>query len=169
MSNTLFRKSSLDSISSPEQLNDYIKVSNPSVWVILAALFILLAAVLFWSFTGGLPGSVHAKGVISGGSAVCYVPAADAGPVKAGQAVKIQPAGRQETISGHVDTVAPVPLSAAEIAADLQSDYLSQALSPGGFAVRVAVSVNGAAIPEGTLLDLAIVTDTVRPIDFLLK
>ena len=45
MSNdTLFRKSSLDSISLPEQLNDYIKVSNTSVWLVLAALFALLAA-----------------------------------------------------------------------------------------------------------------------------
>ncbi|MBP7330931.1 MAG: hypothetical protein BWY65_01202 [Firmicutes bacterium ADurb.Bin373] len=169
MSDTLFRKSSLDSLSSPEQLNDYIKVSNPGVWMILAALFILLAAVLFWGFTGGLPTSIHTRGVISGGNALCYINTDAAGAVKAGQGVKIQPAGRQETISGQVDTVGPVPMSVAEIAADLHSDYLSQALATNGFAVKVVVSVNGSDIPEGTLLDLSIVTDAVRPIDFLLK
>jgi len=169
MSETLFRKSSLDSLSSPEQLNDYIKVSNPGVWMILAALFILLAAVLFWGFTGGLPTSIHTRGVISGGNALCYINTDAAGAVKAGQGVKIQPAGRQETISGQVDTVGPVPMSVAEIAADLHSDYLSQALATNGFAVKVVVSVNGSDIPEGTLLDLSIVTDAVRPIDFLLK
>lgn len=169
MSDTLFRKSSLDSLSSPEQLNDYIKVSNPGVWMILAALFILLAAVLFWGFTGGLPTSIQTRGVICGGNALCYINTDDAGAVKAGQKVKIQPAGRQETISGVVDTVGPVPMSAAEIAADLHSDYLSQALASNGFAVKVVVSVNGSDIPEETLLDLSIVTDAVRPIDFLLK
>lgn len=169
MSDTLFRKSSLDSLSSPEQLNDYIKVSNPGVWMILAALFILLAAVLFWGFTGGLPTSIHTRGVISGGNALCYINTDAAGAVKTGQEVKIQPAGRQETINGQVDTVGPVPMSAAEIAADLHSDYLSQALASNGFAVKVVVSVNGSDIPEGTLLDLSIVTDAVRPIDFLLK
>ena len=43
MKNDLFRKSSIDRISSPEQLNDYIRVTNPSIWVILAAIIILLA------------------------------------------------------------------------------------------------------------------------------
>ncbi len=137
--------------------------------MILAALFIFVAAVLFWSFTGGLPDSIHTKGVISGGSAVCYVPADDAGALKTGQAVKIYPAQRKETISGQVGAVGPFPLSAAEIAAELQSDYLSQALAPGGFAIKVEITVSEPGIPEGTLLVLNIVTDAVRPIDFILK
>ncbi|MEQ8176169.1 MAG: hypothetical protein ABRQ26_14005 [Syntrophomonadaceae bacterium] len=41
MSSTLFRKASLDSLTSPEQLNNYIKVSNPSIWIVLSAMFIL--------------------------------------------------------------------------------------------------------------------------------
>ena len=35
-------------ISSPEQLNDYIRVTRPSVWLVLLALVILLA----WSVLG---------------------------------------------------------------------------------------------------------------------
>ncbi len=73
MSNTIFRKASLDSISSPEQLNDYIKVSNPSIWIVLMAMFILLAVLVVWSITGSLPTSVHAKGVINGGKVLGYV------------------------------------------------------------------------------------------------
>lgn len=47
----IFRKSSLDKISSPEKLNDYIKVSNPSVWIVLAAIAVLLVAVVIWGYT----------------------------------------------------------------------------------------------------------------------
>lgn len=48
MKESFFRKASIDKISSPEQLNDYIKVSNPSVWVILGAMIILLSSVCIW-------------------------------------------------------------------------------------------------------------------------
>ncbi len=49
---SIFRKKSLDRIQSPEQLNDYLRVTNPSVWVLLAAVIVLLAGMLVWgSFT----------------------------------------------------------------------------------------------------------------------
>ncbi len=169
MSSTLFRKASLDSISSPDQLNDYIKVSNPSVWMILAALFILLAAVLAWSLIGSLPTSIPATGVVKGGDVLSYLDTEKAGQIKAGQTVKISIANQKETINGQIAAVEAVPRSAAEIAEDLQSDYLVQALAPKGFAVKITVSPDKPDIPEGTLLNLNIVIDAVRPIDFLLK
>ena len=49
---SVFREKSLDRIQSPEQLNDYLRVTNPTVWVLLAAVIVLLAGVLVWgSFT----------------------------------------------------------------------------------------------------------------------
>ena len=36
-------------ISSPEQLNDYLKVTNPKVWVLLVAVVLLVAGLLLWS------------------------------------------------------------------------------------------------------------------------
>lgn len=49
---TIFRQKSIDRISSPEQLNDYIKVSSPSAWVVLTAIIILLIGVLVWGMFG---------------------------------------------------------------------------------------------------------------------
>ena len=46
---TLYRKESIERIQSPEQLNDYLHITNPTVWVILAAVIILLAGMLIWS------------------------------------------------------------------------------------------------------------------------
>ena len=48
----LFRQKNLDRVSSPEQLNDYIRVTKPSVWLVLVALIILLAGMLIWSIFG---------------------------------------------------------------------------------------------------------------------
>lgn len=48
----IFRKKSMSRVSSPEQLNDYIKVTTPSVWVVLIAIVVLLAGMLVWSIFG---------------------------------------------------------------------------------------------------------------------
>lgn len=45
MEKQIFRKKSVERVSSPEQLSDYIRVSNPSVWMTLAAIIVLLAGV----------------------------------------------------------------------------------------------------------------------------
>ena len=47
----LFRASSLEQISSPEKLNEYIRVSRPSVWIILGAVAAIIAAAVFWAVT----------------------------------------------------------------------------------------------------------------------
>lgn len=36
-------------ISSPEQLNDYLKVTNPKTWVLLVAILLLVGGLLLWS------------------------------------------------------------------------------------------------------------------------
>ena len=48
----IFREKSIERVSSPEELNDYIRVTSPSVWLVLAALIILLAGMLVWSIFG---------------------------------------------------------------------------------------------------------------------
>jgi hypothetical protein len=52
----LFRKKSLERVSSPEQLDDYIRVTTPSVWLILLALVILLTGLLVYSIFGTVEG-----------------------------------------------------------------------------------------------------------------
>ena len=42
----VFRKSSLENISTPEQLNIYLRVTNPGIWAVLAAVIILLAGII---------------------------------------------------------------------------------------------------------------------------
>ena len=42
----------MEMIDSPEQLNDYIKVTTPSVFAILVAVLILTAGIIIWSIFG---------------------------------------------------------------------------------------------------------------------
>ncbi len=50
--NGIFREKSMERVSSPEALNDYIRVTTPSVWVVLIALVVLLVGMLAWSILG---------------------------------------------------------------------------------------------------------------------
>ena len=50
----LFRKKSIEKVSTPEQLNDYIRVTTPSVWVVLIATALLLAGMLVWGVFGSI-------------------------------------------------------------------------------------------------------------------
>ena len=49
---SIFRQKSMDQVSSPEQLNDYIRVTTPSVWLVLAVIILLLAGMVTWSILG---------------------------------------------------------------------------------------------------------------------
>ncbi len=53
----IYRKKSLDRVASPEQLNDYIRVTTPSVWIVLAAVVALLVGFIAW----GIFGTVEAR------------------------------------------------------------------------------------------------------------
>ena len=48
----LFRKKSMDKINSPEELNDYIRVTSPSVWLVLLAIVMILVGTLVWGTLG---------------------------------------------------------------------------------------------------------------------
>ena len=48
----IFRRKSIDRVSSPEQLNDYIRVTTPPVWLVLLAIILLLAGMVAWSVFG---------------------------------------------------------------------------------------------------------------------
>ena len=67
MDQQLYRQKSLDRISSPEQLNDYLRVTNPSVWIILAAIILLLAGLLYWSSVTTIESYVTGTAEVKGG------------------------------------------------------------------------------------------------------
>ncbi|MBS7525361.1 HlyD family efflux transporter periplasmic adaptor subunit [Fusibacter paucivorans] len=64
MSNTIFRKNSLDQISSPEHLSEYVKITGTGVWSLLVGSIILLCAIGLWAVFGDIPNTINANGVI---------------------------------------------------------------------------------------------------------
>ncbi|HET7230278.1 MAG TPA: NHLP bacteriocin system secretion protein [Longimicrobium sp.] len=69
MDNKVFRKVSLDRLSSPEQLDHVMQVTNPRGWLALAAIGALLATAIAWGIAGSLSEKVSGSGILlkSGG------------------------------------------------------------------------------------------------------
>lgn len=67
MNEQIFRKKSLERIESPENLNDYIKVTRPSVWLLLVAIIIFFLGGVVWATFGHIDTSIPADATISNG------------------------------------------------------------------------------------------------------
>ena len=89
MDNKLFRKNSLERVSSPEQLNDYVKVSSPGIWIILAAVIVLLIGACVWGIWGRLETTVPAVVISKNGTAVCCCDTSYIAKVEVGMTVRV--------------------------------------------------------------------------------
>ncbi|MBQ6372617.1 MAG: hypothetical protein IJJ22_05805 [Oscillospiraceae bacterium] len=85
---SLFRKESVENIQSPEQLNDYMRVTNPAVWIVLISVIILLAGMLIWSYFATIDSFARGSAFVEDGSmVVVFTDAQVASNVKEGMTV----------------------------------------------------------------------------------
>ena len=90
MNEEIFRKKSLDKVKSPENLDDYIRVSNPGICLLLVSVIILLVGACVWGIFGHIDSTVPASVRIENGQAVCIISEEDISSVKVGQTVKYE-------------------------------------------------------------------------------
>jgi hypothetical protein len=63
-SKPLFRKAALEQLSSPDQLDQLLQVTQPTGWVMLSACALLLLTALLWGMFGSLSVRVSGQGVL---------------------------------------------------------------------------------------------------------
>ncbi|MFW9264549.1 NHLP bacteriocin system secretion protein [Nostoc sp. CALU 546] len=61
---SIFRKESLERLSSPERLDELMQVVNPRSWLPLAALGSIVGVAVIWSIYGRIPITVEGRGVL---------------------------------------------------------------------------------------------------------
>jgi hypothetical protein len=171
---SIFTQESMDKVSSPEQLDEYIRVSKPSIWIVLCAFFILAVSVIVWGFMGTLPQTLTVSGLLKDdNSAICYVSVNQLDKNIVGCKVQIV-AADGTALSGVVSAVSANPLSAEEIAADIRatqgSDWLITRLVADDYAYAVTVKISGSPLYiPGTIADVTLITEEVKPISFILN
>jgi HlyD family secretion protein len=96
----MFRKSAVEKLSSPEQLDVMMQVTSPLGWLSLIALGVILLFVVIWSVVGSIAINVDGRGILLRGQAVLDITSGSGGRVtevmvQSGQVVsKGQPVAR---------------------------------------------------------------------------
>lgn len=158
MSSTIFREKSLEKISSPEQMNDYIRVSSPSVWMVLAAVIVLLAGVCVWGVFGHLDTAVQTGGVCTNGRLTVFVGEEDHDKIRENAVISVD--GVEYAVAE--STNAPVRVD------DQIDPYIVHlaGFTEDDWVYRLCADAPGLA--DG-VYTASVVTERVRPLDFVLN
>lgn len=157
MNTNLFRKSSIDRVNSPEQLNDYIRVANPSVWILLVAIVFLLVGVVIWGVFGTVETKVNTTLIAQNGTVSAYVSSDNLSSLKEGMTVRV------DDKEGVIKSISKIPV---EVNDNFSSYFLYiSGLQTGDFVYEV-----GASVPEleDGVYSASIVVDSINPIYFVI-
>ena len=155
----LFREKTLEAAESPESLNDYLKVTSPGVWLVLAAIILLLIGGVLWGVFGRITTTVSVAVTSSGGQTACLVPYE-----------AMQNALTRElvvTVEGREYSLNPDAKISTVIISEETSPYVRLAgnLNLGDVAVSVPFASELAeGVYKGSLL-----TESLQPISLLLQ
>lgn len=155
---SIFRKESLDRISSPEEYDHYLQVTGAGVWMALGAIVVLLIGAFVWAIFGRLTTTMNVAVVANGDSVVCMIPVDKIDAMDpdeyvvdiADQKLALRDTGR-----------APEMISAA---AD-PSVLIAGELMEGSFVIPMDVD---GVLPEGVYVG-KIQVEQVAPISFILN
>jgi len=81
MNTEIYRKVSIERLSSPEQLDQLLKVNSARSWAALLAILLLLALTVVWAFQGSIATTAPGQGVIVRTGGVLNVSASGSGVV----------------------------------------------------------------------------------------
>ena len=168
-SNSLFRATALDRLSSPEQLDERLRIVSPRTWFAFAALVGLLLAAGAWSVFARIPVRVSGEGIFQSpgpGAArelIVFIAAAEARSLRPGTPAHIRLPGL-DPLAGEVNEIAAQTTPRTQLLQALDNEATVDRLTRSGPVVSVAVTVLAPAdIPSGTRCAVDVVIGQTRP------
>ena len=175
----VFRRSTMNRIASADELDHYIKVTNPSAWIITCAALLLIAGVIVWAVVAIVPVTVSTTGIMLQGPldnddvVVCWV--------NEDTADKIMESGAKaliDDVEAKDVEVNDVPMSASEVINFLGNDSYASSLNLSDWSYRVTItpveepehsaySVK-TAVGDAYLVPVKIIVSETRPIKIVM-
>ena len=187
----IYRKQALKKITDPDQLDRAITVSSPMSWLAIVGIAVIFAAVIIWGFVGSIPETVPFQGVVvsaekikevvnidstEGNAVFCYAAVQ--------YAPKIEAAAQADNAGGGRPAAKIYTFSDDKYICDaeiISVETPNVNLTNGKFFDKETITVvckpvnSGksnraqavASMSDGTLVQVKITTDTVKPKDKL--
>ena len=163
VTSSIFNQKATEKLRSPDDLDKFVRVTTPSVWIAIAACVFLLAGLLAWGICGAVTTNLASIGIARDGVVYCYLTTGERGDVTVGDTATI------EGVSCTVKEISTLPLSRNEVSERLNSDYLMTELIEGDWVYEVVFDAPTDGMLEGVPLDVSIETDRVAPISLILR
>lgn len=151
----IFRKEALERRATPDKLDDYIKVSNPSVWLVLGAIVLFLAGLGIWCVFGTIADVQTGIVTVEDGTATLVMDQAAAADLNTGDEVEVS------GVTGTVVAVSPDALPVSSLDSSTQKELAAKS----SWASEAAVSIN---LPDGTY-PANVTVAKIDPIQLLLN
>ena len=156
MQNQLFRQKSLDRISSPEEMHDYMRVTSPRLWMILAAIVVLLGGFIAYAATTTMESTMPIKVSVEVFESANEETGA---PAKTIMAYTEAPVGQKDTV---------VPGKVIRIGENVTGkiSYVATSKDVDTMSVFIEFDQENPPLKEG-VYDAVLVLDAKTPISFL--
>lgn len=139
--------------ASPENLDDYIRVTSPPVWAVLIGILVLVLGVFLWSALGQLKVEVNSSALAKNGTMTCYVPLQYSAYINADSTV---------TVAGQT-----LRCGDAQVRKVLTSGEDAEMLIGYGIDPANVVALELPVSADDGLYDAALVVETVSPIKLI--
>ena len=160
--NEIFTKKAADKLRSPDDLDEYVRITNPSIWVVLGGCAVLLIGLFAWGFFGTAETRVGATGTCVKGEVFCFLPSDKVSSIHEGDIANVS--GEQMKVA----SISTVPVSYAEARQLVGSDYLASTIvgDEWTYVVRFA-SDNKPNLAADIPLSINITTERIAPISLV--
>ncbi len=155
----MFTEKASKKLRSPDDLDEYVRVTNPSGWVVLAACATLMIGLFAWGLFGTVETNVIGIGTCVRGEALCFLSAERASKVHVGDLANVG------GVLSKVESISTVPLSRVEAREVVDSDYLTNTLVEGDWTYLVRFADDGEhAFEEDVPIPVTITVERISPL-----
>lgn len=157
---SIFRKKSLERLSSPEELRDYVKVTGVGLWFFLSAVIVLFVGLFVWACVGHFDTLVSTGAQVINGQVYCYISEDDASKIT------------EETVIAIDGTVYPIEAIDTEEATPIEvteefDPYLAHLC--GMYDGSWAYSLQGKCDLEDGVYEADVIFESVSPISLIIN
>ena len=155
----IFTKKAKEKLHSPDDLDRYVRVARPSVWVLFAACVLLIGGLVIWGLFGTVNVNVNGEGVRIDDEVFSLLSSDDKSHIAVGNTANVG------DVQLAVSSISDIPLSRDEAKELLSSDYLmSELVGDNNWVYKVDFEGDGTSdLATGVPLEMSITADEVSP------
>ena len=154
---SIFREQNLERVSNPDTLDDYIRIANPGVWMVLGVIVLLLVAAIIWGIFGTVNVDADGVVVVNGSNTTLWLQEEDAGQLQAGANFEV---ADQE---GTVTSAPGQPVALSEVSAEVTDDGTIDVFRKGEWVSPLKADVD---LPNGTY-PASVVVESYSPLQLI--